>query len=464
SADAALPELERVLSARAKAVLATRGVRLHVIDAAKVAANYTLFEGRAEEYINLVLEGCFLRLCRGVDSEARLREVRERLEKTETSHNVLRTKLGALQTALGLVSTRVGVPAAWAEAEAEGHGLPVVPRATVALKKVHQRSEDDEPELTIRTVKRHAPALPVLFREAYGLKRVLRPDVPDKTFVVKVTENRRLTPESYERNVFHIEMDIKGTGLKYEIGEALGVHGHNDPEEVKAFLEFYGADGAQVLAYERATEEGATRVEYRTLEQLLVQTVDLFGKPGKKFYQSLVEHATVMAERERLGWLGSAEGAEDLEKLVEDETPTYADVLRMFPSARPSVDVLLTLVPDIKPRHYSISSSMNVHPDSVHLLVVAVDWKTKSGKLRTGQCTRYLQQLGVGATLTVSVKPSVMKLPPSHEQPVIMAGLGTGMAPFRAFVEERAYQRARGVKVGPMVLYFGARHRSEEYL
>ncbi|KAJ3088827.1 hypothetical protein HDU96_003984, partial [Phlyctochytrium bullatum] len=74
SADAALPELERVLSSRAKAVLATRGVRLHVIDAAKVTANYTLFEGRAEEYVNLVLEGCFLRLCRGVDSEARLRE------------------------------------------------------------------------------------------------------------------------------------------------------------------------------------------------------------------------------------------------------------------------------------------------------------------------------------------------------------------------------------------------------
>ncbi|KAF9095568.1 hypothetical protein BGX29_008963, partial [Mortierella sp. GBA35] len=83
---------------------------------------------------------------------------------------------------------------------------------------------------------------------------------------------------------------------------------------------------------------------------------------------------------------------------------------------------------------------------------------------RFGQCTRYLTSLGVGDNVTVSIKPSVMTLPPSPHQPVIMAGLGTGMAPFRAFIQERAWQKAQGIDVGPMILYFGSRNRSNEYL
>jgi sulfite reductase (NADPH) flavoprotein alpha-component len=253
--------------------------------------------------------------------------------------------------------------------------------------------------------------------------------------------------------------------LKYDIGEALGVYGENDPEHVHEFIKYYNLDPHQLVAYERVNEETQkSTTEYRTVEQLFTKVIDVFGKPGKKFYQSLVSHCHDMSEREKLGWLASSEGAQDLEQWVSDETPTFADVLRKFPSARPSLDDLLSMIPAIHPRHYSISSSMNVHKTSVHLLVVVVDWKTKSGVNRMGQCTRYLVGLKAGDTVTVSVKPSVMKLPPSHEAPVIMSGLGTGMAPFRAFIEERAYQKSLGLKVGPMVLYFGARHRSEEYL
>merc|ERR1712137_48195 len=107
---------------------------------------------------------------------------------------------------------------------------------------------------------------------------------------------------------------------------------------------------------------------------------------------------------------------------------------------------------------------MNMHPDSVHLLVVTHDWDTPSGKLRRGQCTRYLEALQPGDHLAVSVKPSVMKLPESHETPVVMAGLGTGMAPFRAFIQERAYQQQFGQSIGEMVLYFGSRSSQDEFL
>src|SRR5262249_44088893 len=132
--------------------------------------------------------------------------------------------------------------------------------------------------------------------------------------------------------------------------------------------------------------------------------------------------------------------------------------------AKPDLQTLFAIVPRIKPRHYSIASSQKVHPGAVHLLVVLVNWKDQASRAREGQCTRFLRTLRPGQKVVVAIKPSVMKLPPLSSQPIIMAGLGTGMAPFRAFLEERYWQAAQGMKIGPIVLYFGSRHRSKEYL
>jgi len=95
---------------------------------------------------------------------------------------------------------------------------------------------------------------------------------------------------------------------------------------------------------------------------------------------------------------------------------------------------------------------------------VTVDWVTPSGSPRYGQCTRYLAGLKVGQQVTVSIKPSVMKLPPDNMQPIVMAGLGTGAAPFRAFIQHRAYLASQNIPIGPLIYYFGSRHRSQEYL
>ncbi|KAJ3297270.1 hypothetical protein HDU79_004152 [Rhizoclosmatium sp. JEL0117] len=462
-ANPTVADLTKDLPDAVKRTLAQRKVRVAVVDADKIAFNYTQFRGHRGEYRNLALLGLLGKLCDGVDAGLAVKELEGGLSATETDNTVYRTKLGALRTALSSVVV-FNAPSEWGFA-LMGADLPKYFQPTFGLQKLSNLEKEDVVEVVGKAVAKYEPALPVMFKEAFALKSALRPDAGEKTYVVTVTENRRLTPDTYERNVFHIEFDIGNSGLKYEIGEALGVYGQNNPDHVEEFIQWYGLDGAQIIRFDRTNEAtGAVETEYRTVSQLLVEVVDIFGKPGKKFFQSLIEHATVMSERERLGFLASGEGADALAKLQEEETPTFADVLQMFPSAHPPIEKLLASIPNIKPRHYSISSSMNVHPTSVHLLVVVVDWKTKSGKPRLGQCTRYLVGLRPGKTVTVSVKPSVMKLPPSHEAPVIMAGLGTGMAPFRAFVEERAYQKALGNKVGPMVLYFGARHRSEEYL
>ncbi|KAJ3140103.1 hypothetical protein HK100_010480 [Physocladia obscura] len=446
-----------------KRELYNRHIRIAVVDADKIAFNYTLFRGNRKDYRNLALVGALAKLWDGVDAARALAEVEAGLEASETDGTVFRTKIGALKSAVNGI-TVFDAPGEWAFASADQQ-LPTFFEPTFGFKKLTGLDNEDAGEVVGKIVPKYAPALPIMFKEAYGLKSALRPDAAEKTFKVTVTENRRLTPDSYERNVFHIEFDIGSSGLKYEIGEALGVYGQNNPDHVQEFLDWYGADGSQIIRFDRRNEAtGTTETEFRTVTQLFTEVVDIFGKPGKKFFQSLIEHTTVLAERERLGFLASGEGADELAKLQEEETVTFADVLQMFPSSHPSIEKLLSLIPNIKPRHYSISSSMNVHPTSVHLLVVVVDWKTKSGKDRVGQCTRYLVNLRPGKTVTVSVKPSVMKLPPSHTAPVIMAGLGTGMAPFRAFVEERAYQKSLGHEVGPMALYFGARHRAEEYL
>ena len=88
----------------------------------------------------------------------------------------------------------------------------------------------------------------------------------------------------------------------------------------------------------------------------------------------------------------------------------------------------------------------------------------QSGSPRYGQCTRYLAGLPVGTKVAVSIKPSVMKLPERDDAPIVMAGLGTGAAPFRAFIQHRAWQREQGIAVGPLLYYFGSRYRSAEYL
>ncbi|KAF9160392.1 hypothetical protein DFQ26_005553 [Actinomortierella ambigua] len=325
--------------------------------------------------------------------------------------------------------------------------------------------EEDAETALAKTATWHQAAFQLMFGESYATEHKLS---DDHHYVVQITEHKRLTPTTYDRYVFHLEMDTLETGLKYEIGDALGIHGWNDTQEVLEFIEFYGEKPESIVVAPRQPAKNAPAGskpfnQVNTLLQVLQQQLDLFGRPSKRFYADLIRFATNPTEKERLEFLISAEGAAEFKDRV-DETLTHADILREFPSAHPSVPELLQILPPIKPRHYSIASSQKAHPNSVHLLIVAVDWVAPSGKQRFGQCTRYLTSLKVGDHITVSIKPSVMTLPPEPHQPVIMAGLGTGMAPFRAFIQERAWQKEQGLKVGPMILYFGSRNRANEYL
>ncbi|KAG7379058.1 hypothetical protein PHYPSEUDO_009101 [Phytophthora pseudosyringae] len=306
----------------------------------------------------------------------------------------------------------------------------------------------------------------LMFPSAFEARHGVRDHVTD---LVTVTKWERLTPEDYSRNVFHIEMDTTNTAIKYRIGEALAVFAHNDEKAVVKFLQTYNVDPealvALPVAHKKKKGEAATGPSEETLTyfQLFSHVLDIFGRPSKKFYLALLERATDEKEKVTLTALLDADGKDKYKRRV-DETVTFAELLDEFPSARPTLADLLTLVPRIKPRHYSIASSMKMNPTSVHLLIVVHDWTTPSGSYRVGQATRFLSGVKIGQKMSVSVCSSVMKLPTNPEDPIVMAGLGTGMAPFRAFIQERAFLRSQGVKVGPVALYFGSRYKAKEYL
>ncbi|GAX72117.1 sulfite reductase subunit alpha [Saccharomyces cerevisiae] len=300
------------------------------------------------------------------------------------------------------------------------------------------------------------------FKEAYEVENKLRPDLPVKNFVVKVKENRRVTPADYDRYIFHIEFDISGTGMTYDIGEALGIHARNNESLVKEFLTFYGLNESDVVLV--PNKDNHHLLETRTVLQAFVENLDIFGKPPKRFYESLIPYATNEEEKKKLEDLVTPAGAVDLKRFQDVEYYTYADIFELFPSVRPSLEELVTIIEPLKRREYSIASSQKVHPNEVHLLIVVVDWVDNKGRKRYGQASKYISDLAVGSELVVSVKPSVMKLPPSPKQPVIMSGLGTGLAPFKAIVEEKLWQKQQGYEIGEVFLYLGSRHKREEYL
>lgn len=358
---------------------------------------------------------------------------------------------------LDTVLRQIEIPETWKTPEEPE--IPQLPKDISANSFVPFDKNDVEPPSLLKDWQTAAKGL--AFKEAFGTKAALRPDTPAKTYTVNVKENRRLTPTTYDRNIFHIEFDLGNSGLKYDIGEALGIHAENDPKEVSEFIDFYGLDPDEVV--EVPSRDDADVLENRTVYQALVQNVDIFGRPPKRFYEALSEYATDEKEKNELRTLGGPEGTVEFKRRSEVDTVTYADILLEYPSAHPDFHDLIKLVSPLKRREYSIASCQKVTPTSVALMIVVVNWVDPRGRDRFGLATRYLNRLQPGDPVTVSVKPSVMKLPPKSTQPLIMAGLGTGLAPFRAFVQHRALEKAQGKEIGSVLLYMGSRHQREEY-
>lgn len=148
------------------------------------------------------------------------------------------------------------------------------------------------------------------------------------------------------------------------------------------------------------------------------------------------------------------------------ESYTYAELLIKFPSAVPSIATILDYIPDLKPRLYSIASSSRLRgQEECHLCIIRNDWWGKeTDRFITGLTTGWLDDLKVpdeGIVMNGCTHLSAVTMPETHKTAMVMVGLGTGIAPMRAFIEERAAAKRDGEECAPMALFFGARNRQE---
>eukprot|EP00485_Elphidium_margaritaceum_P008311 CAMPEP_0202688700 /NCGR_PEP_ID=MMETSP1385-20130828/4170_1 /ASSEMBLY_ACC=CAM_ASM_000861 /TAXON_ID=933848 /ORGANISM="Elphidium margaritaceum" /LENGTH=1808 /DNA_ID=CAMNT_0049343729 /DNA_START=509 /DNA_END=5935 /DNA_ORIENTATION=- len=289
--------------------------------------------------------------------------------------------------------------------------------------------------------------------------------VPSGARLVPMTQNRLLTPSDYDRDTRHYEFETGDANMHYEVGDSLGVYAHNESGRVSEFCAWYGLNENDVIRLEaKAGEQELPAV--MTIAQLFTQVLDLFGRPKRRFYELLSLVATDDAERGELMHLSNEQFAANTR-----ETLTHADLLRRYASARPSLEHMIDYIPRIKPRLYSIASSPQEQPHEIALCVVVDDWTTPSGQYRRGLCSDYLsrQQPAQLHRVLAKVNAGVVSMPEAHSPPLVMAGLGTGIAPLRSMVRDRAFSIAHNVDgaastAGPMALYFGARYRKSEFL
>ena len=257
---------------------------------------------------------------------------------------------------------------------------------------------------------------------------------------------RPLNGAGSDKDTRHVIFDIAGSGLSYEVGDSFGVQAANCPELVAAVIERLGADGtAEVDCPDRSR---------RSLAEALTLVCDI-GRPSDAAIEVLASRAPNLDESQRLQAL--AEGYPG----AQPEDADLLDLLRAFPSARPPVQELVAALEVLQPRLYSIASSPAAVAGEVHLTVAAVRYR-KHGRLRKGIASTFLaERAAAGAEIPVFVQPAHgFRLPEKDDVPIIMIGPGTGIAPFRAFLQER---RARGGS-GRNWVFFGDQRRASDFL
>lgn len=263
--------------------------------------------------------------------------------------------------------------------------------------------------------------------------------------------SRANAPESQKETV-HLEIDLTGSGLVYKSGDSLGVFPRNTPQLVDAVLKAYKFSG----------EESVTLPKTETTLSLrdALTTQFALGAITKKFVQFVHDNVACDCDKAKLAEvLGNTD---PVAQKAWIDARHVLDLGEEFPSVKCEAQAFIEQLRKLMPRLYSISSSPEfVGKDSVHLTVAVVRYET-NGRKRDGVCSTFLGEYAqVGeTTLPVFVSNSHFGPPADLDAPVIMVGPGTGIAPFRSFVQDRA---ARGAK-GKNWLFFGDQRVKTDFL
>ncbi|MEY3000322.1 MAG: hypothetical protein RL648_536 [Verrucomicrobiota bacterium] len=255
----------------------------------------------------------------------------------------------------------------------------------------------------------------------------------------------RLSGRGSAKNTCHLELSLEGSGMAYKPGDVLGVLPRNSPAMVEEMLALVGLSGEEPVAVGE---------EQLPLQAALESKFDItaLGLPIVKKVAELTANADLLAELEEPALAGFKEWMKGRE---------LRDLLQRFPVRGVTAEAFVGILRKMPPRLYSIASSLRSHPGEVHLTVGAVYYETH-GRRREGVCSTYLcDRIREGGVVDVYTHANKnFFLPEDPGTPIIMVGPGTGIAPFRAFVEERA---ATGAK-GRNWLFFGEQHFNEDFL
>lgn len=269
-------------------------------------------------------------------------------------------------------------------------------------------------------------------------------------FIARIKSREDLCPGCPEKFTHHVVIDLSSSNIKYNVGDCIGVYPVNDPLLVERTLKAMGAKGEEVVLDKRAKES-------MPLERFLRVKANV-SDISKKLIQEIARRVDSPTKRE------------ELEKMAEDsalmkselEGRQLWDLLMSYREASFSPQELADYLMPLLPRYYSIASSQKEHPGEIHLTVKLLNYEAH-GHPRRGVCTHYICNLAPEEEPIVPIFIQPHKgftVPEDPDRAMIMIGPGTGVAPFRAFMQERM---ATGAK-GKHWLFFGEWRRDKNFL
>jgi len=321
------------------------------------------------------------------------------------------------------------------------------------------RSADDEPLYRIE------PVAPTAVNTIVALGGV----APMKMLVNKELQNK-LGANASERSTRHIEVQLP-SAISYRVGDHLSVVPRNDPALVDSVARRFGFLPADQIRLQVAEGRRAQLPVGDTVSvgRLLSEFVELQQVATRKQIQIMSEHTRCPVTKPKLlAYVGDDAAASDHYRAdILGKRKSVFDLLEEHPACELPFHVYLEMLSLLAPRYYSISSSPSGDPQRCSVTVGVVEGPASSGRgIYKGICSNYLAGRRAGETIQATVRETKagFRLPDDASVPIVMVGPGTGLAPFRGFLQERAALKAKGASLGPAMLFFGCRHPDQDYL
>jgi len=282
---------------------------------------------------------------------------------------------------------------------------------------------------------------------------------------VVIAENRELqNVAASDRSTRHIEITLP-SGMSYQTGDHLSVLPRNSEALVGRVLRRFGYGmETQIRLQSSAAEHSQLPTgQVVSVSKLLSDAVELQTVASRKDVVTLAQYTECPKSKPALQDLA----ADGYKAGVQQKRLSVLDLLEQFPACELPFGVFLELMPVMNPRYYSISSSAMQQPDRCSITVGVVNEPAISGNGQyEGVCSNHLAVSAPGTTIQASLRSTSdgFRLPDDLQTPVIMIGPGTGIAPFRGFLQERAALKGAGKDMGDAMLFFGCRHPDQDYI